>query len=295
MKKTARITFIINRALMFLILAMSIVGAIINHDQSVKSMYVFNAVQSFLFLFFSLTPTFLKKLRFEIPDLVYVAFVLFMVAHFFLGEICGFYAKVSWWDAVLHTSSGVMLTFISFSIISLMNEKKNKDFKLNIYFSALFAFALTILIGVIWEIVEFSADTLFGSNMQRAYESLVDGSRGAALAGREALLDTMKDLILDSVGSGITCIICIILYKTKNIDFGSIRLIKRGEKPEKTEKVKKSEKGKKQQGEEAAETEAKQNDEEEILAETNALPAENGTESKPAGKPVKASKRKKHD
>lgn len=212
---------------MFLILAMSIIGAIINDDQSVKSIYVFNAVQSFLFLFFSLTPTILKKLRFEIPDVVYVVFVLFMAAHFFLGEICGFYARISWWDAVLHTFSGVMLTFISFSLISLMNEKKNKEFKLNIYFSALFAFALTITIGVIWEIIEFTSDSLFGSNMQRAYESLVDASRGAAFVGQEALLDTMKDLILDAAGSGIACLICIILYKTKNIDFGSIKLIKR--------------------------------------------------------------------
>ena len=135
MKRTAKLTYIINRVLMFLILAMSITGAIINDDPSVKSIYVFNAVQSFLFLLFSLTPTLLKKLRFEIPDVVYVVFVLFMLAHFFLGEICGFYARVSWWDAVLHTFAGVLLTFISFSIISLMNEKKNKDFKLNIYFS----------------------------------------------------------------------------------------------------------------------------------------------------------------
>ena len=235
MKRTAKLTYIINRVLMFLILAMSITGAIINDDPSVKSIYVFNAVQSFLFLLFSLTPTLLKKLRFEIPDVVYVVFVLFMLAHFFLGEICGFYARVSWWDAVLHTFAGVLLTFISFSIISLMNEKKNKDFKLNIYFSALFAFALTVTLGVIWEIIEFTSDSLFGSNMQRAYESLVDASRGPAFVGGAALLDTMKDLILDSAGSAVTCIICIILYKTKNIDFGSIKLIKRSKKPEKHE------------------------------------------------------------
>ncbi len=228
MKKATKYTYIFHWITVGIIFAISVIGAIINRNSSVKSVYVFNAVQSFLFLIASFTPTILKKLQFEIPDIIYVLFVLFISAHFVLGEIFGFFAKVSWWDSILHTFSGFLLTFISYSIISLMNQSKNKNFKLNIYFSALFAFSLTVAIGVVWEIVEYSADSLFGANMQRAYESIADGGgRGNPLVGQAALSDTMKDLILDSVGSICACVLCIILYKTKNIDIGNVFFIKR--------------------------------------------------------------------
>ena len=108
-----------------------------------------------------------------------------------------------------------------------MSSLKHNGFKLNIYFSALFAFSLTITIGVFWEIIEFASDSLFNSNMQRAYESLVDAGRGAPLLGQEALLDTMKDLILDATGSALTCGFCVILYKTKKIDLSNMSFIKR--------------------------------------------------------------------
>ena len=227
MKKAAKYTYLFHRIFMGLILALSVVGAIINEDASVKSIYVFNATESLLFLIASLTPTVLKKLHFEIPDVVYLILVLFMSAHFLMGEILGFYATVSWWDSVLHTFSGVLLTFLSFALISFMSSLKHNGFKLNIYFSALFAFSLTITIGVFWEIIEFASDSLFNSNMQRAYESLVDAGRGAPLLGQEALLDTMKDLILDATGSALTCGFCVILYKTKKIDLSNMSFIKR--------------------------------------------------------------------
>ncbi len=225
--RARKITYVCHWVLMGLILAISVVGSIINKDASVKSIYVFNAVQAFLFLIVSFTPTILKKLQFEIPDVVYIVFVLFMSAHFFLGEICGFFAKISWWDSLLHTFSGFVLTFISFSLISLLNHK-NENFKLNIWFTVLFAFSLTIAIGVLWEIIEFLADLLFGSNMQRAYQSIADGgARGEPLIGQAALMDTMKDLILDSIGSLCACALCVVLHKVKNISIEDMNVIKR--------------------------------------------------------------------
>ncbi len=150
-----------------------------------------------------------------------------MGAHFILGEIFGFFAKVTWWDSLLHTFSGVMLTFLSFSLISLMNDVSNKNFRLNTGFMLLFAFCLTLTIGAIWEIVEYTIDSIFGTNMQRAYISLVDGSRGEALVGEAALSDTMKDLILDAVGSFCTCIVCFILYKKRKFNISEVKLITR--------------------------------------------------------------------
>ena len=82
MKKAAKYTYLFHRIFMGLILALSVVGAIINEDASVKSIYVFNATESLLFLIASLTPTVLKKLHFEIPDVVYLILVLFMSVKF---------------------------------------------------------------------------------------------------------------------------------------------------------------------------------------------------------------------
>ena len=51
-------------------------------------------------------------------------------------------------------------------------------------------------IGALWEIYEFSFDGLLGMNMQKfRLES------GVQLVGREALMDTMEDIITDVIGA----------------------------------------------------------------------------------------------
>ena len=60
---------------------------------------------------------------------------------------------------------------------------------------SLYLRCFSVTVGVLWEIVEFIIDTLVSSNMQR-YK---DNYTGAPFLGRRALLDTMKDLILDTL------------------------------------------------------------------------------------------------
>ena len=66
----------------------------------------------------------------------------------------------------------------------------------------LFAFCFSVSLGSIWEIYEFSADGLFGMNMQKFM--LADGT---VLAGHAALADTMKDIIVDVLGSLLASVI----------------------------------------------------------------------------------------
>ena len=103
------------------------------------------------------------------------------------------------------------------------------DFKINIFFAAFFTFSMTIAVGAIWEIIEFSSDSWFGTNMQRAYISTTNG-RGAALAGQNALADTMKDLILDTIGAGVMSVICAIAVITKKIKLEDLSFIKKHSK-----------------------------------------------------------------
>lgn len=122
------------------------------------------------------------------------------------------------------------MALLSFSLINLLN-KNSKDFKLSIGFMALFAFSLTLTIGVMWEIFEFANDSISGSNMQRAYVSTMNG-RGEPLLGQAALADTMKDLILDSIGAGIVCIICVIAVCKNKIKVEDLSIIKKKKKTE---------------------------------------------------------------
>ena len=122
----------------------------------------------------------------------------------------------------------MMIALLSFSLINLLNNHLG-NFKLNIGFAILFAFSLSLTIGVIWEIIEFAADSWFGLNMQRAYVSTMDG-RGDALLGQAALKDTMKDLILDSIGAGFVCVLCAIFAHKKKIDIDDLSFIKRSVK-----------------------------------------------------------------
>ncbi len=227
-KKVTRITYIWQRVLMAVVFIVGLLGVILNDDESVKSEYLFVCAQSAMFLIVSFLPNFLRKFELDIPDFIYIIFICFCLAHFFCGEILGFFVKIKWWDSVLHTFSGMIIALLSFSLINLLN-KNSSDFKLNIGFAALFAFSLAVSIGAIWEIIEYLADVWFGTNMQRAYVSTMSG-RGAALVGQSALADTMKDLILDSIGAGVVCLICILAVCKNKIKIEDLSFIRKKKK-----------------------------------------------------------------
>lgn len=110
--------------------------------------------------------------------------ILFIFLALYLGEIQSYYAKYWWWDIVLHTSSGFLLGTLGFVLIYVLNEEKKINLLLNPRFLCLFAFAFAVAMGAIWEIFEFSVDAIVGTQMQHA-----------------SLVDTMWDLIVDTVGA----------------------------------------------------------------------------------------------
>lgn len=225
MKKSTRLTYLWQRILMGVVFVVGALGVILNKDISVKSEYLFICAQSALFLIVSFLPNFLIKFKLDIPDFIYIIFIFFCLAHFFCGEILGFFVKIKWWDSALHTFSGMLIALLSFSLINLLN-KNTEGFKLNIWFAALFAFSLTVTTGVIWEIIEYASDSFFGTNMQRAYVSTMNG-RGEALLGQSALNDTMKDLMLDSIGAVVVCVVCIIAVCKKKINVEDLSFIRK--------------------------------------------------------------------
>lgn len=127
---------------------------------------------------------FVRRFRVVIPPEFEFLAIVFVFASLFLGEVRGYYLKFWWWDVVLHTASGFLLGLLGFLLVYVLNEKEDVDLHMKPGFVALFAFMFAVGIGALWEVFEFSMDTLFGLNMQKS-----------------GLVDTMWDLIVDAVGA----------------------------------------------------------------------------------------------
>jgi uncharacterized membrane protein YjdF len=162
----------------------------------VRSDYVLMLLQCVLGIIAMAIPSVLqKKFKLEIPTAMYYFYVLFLYAAIFLGEVRNFYYRFQYWDLILHTLSGTMIGFLGFSVVDILN-KENDKVSLDPFFVAFFSFCFAMTLGGIWEIYEFVSDGLLGTNMQKfALES------GIVLQGRDALSDTMEDIIVDGIGA----------------------------------------------------------------------------------------------
>lgn len=144
-----------------------------------------DAVSAALILFLMFVPSILReKYDLYLPFELELAIVMFIFVALFLGSLRNFYERVPWWDALLHFQSGILLGVVGFVLIYLLNESRAGQLTLSPFFVSFFAACFSIATGVIWEIYEFTADAVFGFTMQRS-----------------GLPDTMKDLILNTVGA----------------------------------------------------------------------------------------------
>ena len=134
----------------------------------------------------------LFRLPVEVPSEIQIVAVLFAFATIFLGEVHDYYQRFWWWDAVLHTTSGLLLGMLGFMFVYMLNEDRHVDLHMRPSFVALFAFFFAVGIGAIWEIFEFGMDQFVGTNMQPATSGDPSG-----------LTDTIHDLIVDTAGAAV--------------------------------------------------------------------------------------------
>ncbi len=179
--------------------------------QKLKSDYVLMLIQCIMGMIIMFLPSILeRKWKINIPSFMHIVFVFFLYAAIYLGEVRSFYYHIPHWDTVLHTFSGAMIGALGFSVVRLLNDSEKVQINLSPLFVAIFAFSFALAIGALWEVYEFSFDKLLGLNMQKfAYEN------GSLRVGRDALTDTMKDLIVDALGALGTSIMGYISLKFK--------------------------------------------------------------------------------
>lgn len=131
-----------------------------------------------------------RHFRVYAPPQLQLLAVIFVFVTLFLGEVCGYYERFRWWNIALHASSGFLLGIVGFLLVHVMNEIERLDFHMRPGFVAFFAFLFALGVGTVWEIFEFTMDTVFDMTMQKPMPGDPSG-----------LTDTIRDLIVDAFGA----------------------------------------------------------------------------------------------
>jgi hypothetical protein len=133
----------------------------------------------------SLAPNLLaSKFKITLPVPFVAAIIVFLFATVFLGEVFDFYGRFWWWDIALHGTSAIGFGLTGFLFALMLFE--GDRFAAPYWALTLIAFSIAMTTGALWEVFEFTMDSLFGMNMQKT-----------------GLDDTMGDLIVDAIGGAI--------------------------------------------------------------------------------------------
>lgn len=163
----------------------------------IKSDYVLMLIQCILGLIVMMIPSVIeRRLSIDIPNSMEVAYFVFLFCAIYLGEVRDFYYSIPHWDTILHAFSGAMLGALGLWFVSFLNDYSHINMHLSPFFIAMFAFCFALAAGAVWEIYEYTFDGLLSLNMQK---HTLKG--GIPLVGRDALTDTMKDIIVDALSA----------------------------------------------------------------------------------------------
>lgn len=125
-----------------------------------------------------------RKLNKFFIDIFISMINVFLFISMYLGSIKGFYGLFPWWDVIAHALSGIILSLLGFILVFVFDKDIDLHDRGKFFLTIVFSMALGIAGGAIWEIYEFSMGVFFNLNMQSG-----------------GLLDTMKDIISDTVGA----------------------------------------------------------------------------------------------
>ena len=199
-------------------------GVAQNEYNRVKSDYVLMILQCVTGCIVIFLPSKVEqRFRIHIPDIMQIMYILFLFCAIYLGEVRNLYYKVPYWDLILHCFSAGMLGALGFLIVQFFNNTEKLNIRLSPFFVSLFAFCFAVTCGSVWEIYEFLADGVLGTNMQKFITA-----DGIVLTGREAVSDTMEDIIVDALGAlVVTAIGYLNISKQQKQELQMIESIKR--------------------------------------------------------------------
>lgn len=206
---------------------------------------IWNTVLCVVSLVLFTLPTFFEeKLQIELPSVLESIVYIFIFSAEILGEINNFYGLIPYWDTILHTLNGFLCAGVGFSLVNLLNEN-SKNLNLSPLYVALVAFCFSMTVGVCWEFFEFTADSVFKTDMQKdrivttiSSVELNEKKENKAVIVKDiesteiktkdgnsivinngyldiGIIDTMKDLIVNLIGAVVFSIFGYIYIKDK--------------------------------------------------------------------------------
>ncbi len=135
--------------------------------QSIRGNYENVFLGALTLVLFTIPTIIDRKLNIKLPNALEIIILLFIFSAEILGEIQNFYGIFPFWDTMLHTINGFLCAAIGFSLIDILNQRKEFHLQMSPIFVALVAFCFSMTIGVLWEFFEFGADTFFKTDMQK--------------------------------------------------------------------------------------------------------------------------------
>ena len=164
--------------------------------EKLRSDYALMILQCLLGLFMLYLPQLLKKKWKSYSPILCTYFSLYSyIVQSILGKFEAFYTVPNW-DTILHALSAAALATLGFNLVSLLNDAKQIKMQMSPFFIAFFAFCFAVCAGSLWKSTSLPLMGILGFNMQK-YATLTH----VDLIGRAALMDTMKDIIVDSLSA----------------------------------------------------------------------------------------------
>lgn len=151
--------------------------------------FLYGGISFILATTFSIFIIRILPLNFENIEINILQFHIFICI--FLGTNLNFYTLVHEFDFFLHLNFGIVACILSLPFIRTFTSKLNiEDKKSFLPFIILVIFCFSVSLGAIWEIYEFSVDHLLSLKTQNG-----------------SLIDTMWDIIANTIGAILFCII----------------------------------------------------------------------------------------
>lgn len=176
------------------------------------------SVLHFFISIFTISAIFLAELilRFRAGTPLVVCCMLFAFFGNTVSNVWRMYDFFPAWDMVLHSLSGVLFAAVGLGLGSLLLYNQPAG-KLKTAAIVLFSFFFSLSVGFLWEIFEFTVDTVSPTSSTQGWaegilESYPDGTYLVNSRRGTALLDTMEDMILHLLGSLVTLIPLFILF-----------------------------------------------------------------------------------
>lgn len=174
-----------------------------------------NLLCMFVWEIFMLLPE--KNLFRHIPSALQSLLIVGIFCASFGGKFMNFYYDLRWWDSALHLIGGGTTALYGYEIVCALLKKEKKSAPLSLVI--LGAVGFSFMASTLWELFEFGFDQVAGmmsgypGDAQHWSLELALGTPkeltlfDPIVAERWPIMDTMGDIVLNSIGAGIAYIV----------------------------------------------------------------------------------------